>query len=61
MKNTWISYLNWEKNELWKLDIFSWKIKAHEKFFYLTYELEFEWNLKNWNKRMKNTWILQLN
>jgi hypothetical protein len=47
MKNTWISNLNWEKNELWKFDIFSWKfMKAHEKYLNLTFELDFERSLK---------------
>ena len=49
MKNTWISHLNWEKSELWKFDIFSWKfMKAHEKYLNLTSELGKVWTFKNW-------------
>jgi hypothetical protein len=47
MKNTWISHLNLEKNELWKFEIFPWKfMKAHEKYFNLTSELGKERTLK---------------
>ena len=62
MKNTWISHLNWEKNELWKFDIFSWKfMKAHEKYLNLTSELGKEWTLKVWYFFMKiheSAWII---
>jgi hypothetical protein len=53
-KNTLISHLNLEKNELWKFEIFTWKfIKAHEKYFNLTSELVKEWTLKVWYFYMK--------
>ena len=54
MNNTWISHLNWEKCELLKIDIFSWKfMKAHEKYLNLTSELGKEWTLKVWYIFMK--------
>jgi hypothetical protein len=54
MKNTLISYLNLEKNELWKFEIFTWKfMKAHEKYFNLTSELVKERTLKVWDFYMK--------
>jgi hypothetical protein len=44
MKNTWMPYLNWEKNQLWKFDIFSWKfMKAHDKYLNLTSEFGKGW------------------
>ena len=47
MKNTWISHLNLEKNELWKFEIFTWKfMKAHEKYLNLTSEFGKERTLK---------------
>jgi hypothetical protein len=46
-KNTLISHLNLEKNELWKFDIFTWKfMKAHEKYINLTFDLGKERTLK---------------
>jgi hypothetical protein len=54
MKNTWISHLNWEKSELLKIDIFTWKfMKSHEKYLNLTSKLGKEWTLKVWYFFMK--------
>jgi hypothetical protein len=62
MKNTWISHLNWEKSELLKIDIFTWKfMKSHEKYLNLTSKLGKEWTLKVWYFFMKiheSAWII---
>jgi hypothetical protein len=48
MNNSWISYLNWRNNELWKIDNFSWKfMKAHKQYLNLKSELGKERTLKN--------------
>jgi hypothetical protein len=53
-KNTLISHLKFEKNELWKFEIFTWKfMKAHEKYLNLTSELGKERTLKVWYFYMK--------
>jgi ribosomal protein S6 len=43
----WISHLNYEKSELWKFNIFSWKfMQGHDNALNLTSELRKKWILK---------------
>jgi hypothetical protein len=66
--NTWISHLNWEMNDLWKIDIFhenSWKRINNTWISHLNWEKNEPWKIdifheNSWNS-MKNTWILHLN